>query len=145
MAALVRIFDRLIMGRTGTPRGPLFIGNGLSDSIGDGVTVTKDVQEIAYTYCHRGKASSRHPGPARLSRVTAHGGFKPKPRARSGPGMTPMRVCAETPNASCPGAAAPSSDGPGYREKTLVRSAASIGCRGAAIAGARAAVLSGGL
>lgn len=50
----VRIFDDLIMSRTGTPRGPLFIGNGLSDSIGDGVTVTKDVQELAYTYCHRG-------------------------------------------------------------------------------------------
>jgi hypothetical protein len=32
----------------------LFIGNGLSDSIGDGVTVTQDVQELAYTYCHRG-------------------------------------------------------------------------------------------
>jgi hypothetical protein len=51
---LVRIFDRLMMSRTGTPRGPLFIGNGLSDSIGDGVTVTKDVQELAYTYCRRG-------------------------------------------------------------------------------------------
>ncbi len=50
----VRIFDRLIMSRTGTPRGPLFIGNGLSDPTGDGVTVTKDVQELAYTYCHRG-------------------------------------------------------------------------------------------
>jgi hypothetical protein len=49
----VRIFDESIMGRTGTPRGPLFIGNGLSDSIGDGVTVTKDVQQLAYTYCHR--------------------------------------------------------------------------------------------
>jgi hypothetical protein len=50
----VRIFDRLIMSRSGTPRGPLFIGNGLSDSIGDGVTVTKDAQELAYTYCRRG-------------------------------------------------------------------------------------------
>lgn len=50
----VRIFDDLIMSRSGTPRGPLFIGNGLSDTIGDGVTVTKDVQELAYTYCHRG-------------------------------------------------------------------------------------------
>jgi len=50
----VRIFDDLIMTRAGTPRGPLFIGNGLSDSTGDGVTVTKDVQELAYTYCHRG-------------------------------------------------------------------------------------------
>jgi hypothetical protein len=50
----VRILDRLIMSRTGTPRAPLFIGNGLSDSIGDGVMVTKDVQELAYTYCQRG-------------------------------------------------------------------------------------------
>ncbi len=50
----VRILDRLIMSRTGTPRAPLFIGNGLSDSIGDGVMVTKDVQQLAYTYCRRG-------------------------------------------------------------------------------------------
>jgi hypothetical protein len=49
----VRAFDKQIMSRSGTPRGPLFIGNGLSDSIGDGVTVTQDVQELAYTYCHR--------------------------------------------------------------------------------------------
>jgi Secretory lipase len=52
--AFVRIFNRLIMSRTGTPHEPLLIGNGLADSIGDGVTVTKDVQELAYTYCHRG-------------------------------------------------------------------------------------------
>jgi hypothetical protein len=51
---LAHIFNHLIMSRTGTPRAPLFIGNGLSDSIGDGVMVTKDVQELAYTYCHRG-------------------------------------------------------------------------------------------
>jgi hypothetical protein len=50
----VHIFDDLIMSRAGTPRGPLFIGNDLSDSTGDGVTVTKDVQELAYTYCQRG-------------------------------------------------------------------------------------------
>ena len=50
----VRILDRLIMSRTGTPRAPLFIGNGLSDSIGDGVMVAKDVQELAFTYCQRG-------------------------------------------------------------------------------------------
>lgn len=50
----VRTFDDLIMSRSGTPRGPLFIGNGLSDPTGDGVTVTRDVQELAYTYCHRG-------------------------------------------------------------------------------------------
>ncbi len=56
VAVFARIFDRLIMSRTGTPRAPLFIGNGLSDSIGDGVVVTKDVQELAYTYCQRGVA-----------------------------------------------------------------------------------------
>jgi len=50
----VRIFDDLIMSRSGTPRGPLFIGNGLSDPTGDGVTLTKDVQELAYIYCQRG-------------------------------------------------------------------------------------------
>lgn len=50
---LVRILDDLIMGRSGTPRGPLFIGNGLSDSTGDGVTVTRDVRQLAYTYCQR--------------------------------------------------------------------------------------------
>jgi hypothetical protein len=50
----VGILDRLIMSRTGTPRAPLFIGDGLSDSIGDGVMVTKDVQQLAYTYCRRG-------------------------------------------------------------------------------------------
>jgi hypothetical protein len=48
------ILNHLIMSRTGTPRGPLFIGIGLSDSIGDGVMVEKDVQELASTYCQRG-------------------------------------------------------------------------------------------
>jgi hypothetical protein len=56
----VRIFDDLIMSRAGTPRGPLFIGNGLSDPVGDGVTVTKDVKELAYTYCHRGVPVKLH-------------------------------------------------------------------------------------
>jgi Secretory lipase len=50
----VRILNHLIMSRTGTPRGPLFIGVGLSDSVGDGVMVEKDVQELASTYCQRG-------------------------------------------------------------------------------------------
>ncbi len=51
---LTRILDHLIMGRTGTPRAPLLLVNGLSDSVGDGVTISKDVQELAYTYCQRG-------------------------------------------------------------------------------------------
>ena len=56
----VRVFDHLIMGRTGTPRAPLFIGNGLSDPIGDGVMVIKDVQQLAYTYCQRGVPVELH-------------------------------------------------------------------------------------
>jgi len=50
----VRIFNKLIMSRSDTPRGPQFFGNGLSDLVGEGVTVTKDVQELAYIYCQRG-------------------------------------------------------------------------------------------
>jgi hypothetical protein len=50
----VRILDNLIMSRSGRPRGPHFFGNGLSDSVGDGVTVTKDVLELAYIDCRRG-------------------------------------------------------------------------------------------
>lgn len=60
VAVFARIFDHLIMSRTGTPRAPLFIANGLSDPIGDGVMVTKDVQELAYTYCQRGVPVELH-------------------------------------------------------------------------------------
>jgi hypothetical protein len=56
----VRAFDKQIMSRSGTPRGPLFMGNGLSDAIGDGVTVAKDVQELAYVYCRRGVPVELH-------------------------------------------------------------------------------------
>ncbi len=66
----VDILDRLIMSRTGTPRAPVFIGNGLSDSIGDGVMVTKDVQQLAYTYCRRGVPVEFHLYPG-LSHVQA--------------------------------------------------------------------------
>jgi acetyl esterase/lipase len=60
VAVFARIFDHLIMSRTGTPRAPLLIGNGLSDPIGDGVMVTQDVQELAYTYCQRGVPVELH-------------------------------------------------------------------------------------
>ena len=50
---LARMIDHVIMGRTGTPRGPLFMGVGLSGPTGDGVIVTKDVQGLAHTYCER--------------------------------------------------------------------------------------------
>jgi hypothetical protein len=54
IASVVRITDKLIMSRTGTPKGPLFIGVGDADGTGDGVMVTKDDQELAHTYCQRG-------------------------------------------------------------------------------------------
>ncbi len=60
VAVFARIFDHLIMSRTGTPPAPLFIGNGLSDPTGDGVMVAKDVQELAYTYCQRGVPVELH-------------------------------------------------------------------------------------
>ncbi len=50
---LVRLLDHLIMSRTGTPRAPLFIVNGRSDPVGDGIMVAKDVQQLAHIYCQR--------------------------------------------------------------------------------------------
>ena len=49
-----RVLNRLIMGRSGTPRVPLFIGEGNSDGTGDGVMVFKDVEALAHAYCQRG-------------------------------------------------------------------------------------------
>jgi hypothetical protein len=51
---LVRIGDDLIMSRTGTPKGPLFMGVGNADGTGDGVMVAADVEALAHTYCERG-------------------------------------------------------------------------------------------
>ncbi len=51
---LVRIGDELIMSRTWTPKGPLFMGVGNADGTGDGVMVAADVEALAYTYCQRG-------------------------------------------------------------------------------------------
>jgi Secretory lipase len=50
----VRVVNRLIMGRTGTPKGPLFIGVGNSDGTGDGVMVAGDVEGLAHKYCKEG-------------------------------------------------------------------------------------------
>jgi Secretory lipase len=52
--SFVRLADRLIMSRIGTPKGPLFIGVGNADGTGDGVMVAKDVEALAHTYCQRG-------------------------------------------------------------------------------------------
>lgn len=51
---LVAIGDHMIMSRTGTPRGPLFMGVGDSDGTGDGIMVTADDVGLAHTYCQRG-------------------------------------------------------------------------------------------
>jgi hypothetical protein len=52
--SFVRLTNHLIMSRTGTPKGPLFIGVGDSDGTGDGVMVTKDDEALAHAYCKRG-------------------------------------------------------------------------------------------
>jgi hypothetical protein len=54
VAPVVKISDELIMSRTGTPRGPMFMGVGDADGTGDGVMVTKDDEALAHTYCQRG-------------------------------------------------------------------------------------------
>lgn len=51
---LVAIGDHMIMGRTGTPREPMYIGVGDSDGTGDGIMVTADVRALAHAYCARG-------------------------------------------------------------------------------------------
>jgi Secretory lipase len=51
-----RTINRLIMSRTGTPKGPLFIGVGNQDGTGDGVMIANDDEALAHTYCQRGVA-----------------------------------------------------------------------------------------
>jgi Secretory lipase len=46
--------NHLIMSRTGTPKGPLFIGVGNQDGTGDGVMIANDDEALAHTYCERG-------------------------------------------------------------------------------------------
>ncbi|HEY6522893.1 MAG TPA: lipase family protein, partial [Solirubrobacteraceae bacterium] len=49
-----KTINHLIMGRTGTPTGPLFIGVGNQDGTGDGVMIADDDEALAHTYCERG-------------------------------------------------------------------------------------------
>jgi hypothetical protein len=49
-----KTINRLIMSRTGTPTGPLFIGVGNKDGTGDGVMIANDDEALAHTYCQRG-------------------------------------------------------------------------------------------
>lgn len=61
----VRSVNKLIMGRTGTPSSPMFMGQGSGGQIeataasktygaGDGVMIAGDVRTLARTYCARG-------------------------------------------------------------------------------------------
>ncbi len=52
--ALVKIVNRLIMSRTGTPKEPIMIGVGNADGTGDGVMVAADDEALAHAYCTRG-------------------------------------------------------------------------------------------
>ena len=60
MPVFTQMFNRLVMSRTGTPRGPLLLANGNSDGTGDGVTIAKDVEALAHTYCQRGVSVQFH-------------------------------------------------------------------------------------
>lgn len=51
---ITRIANRLIMGRTGTPKWPVFIATGNADGTGDGVMIARDEEALAHTYCKRG-------------------------------------------------------------------------------------------
>jgi hypothetical protein len=49
-----KLFNDLIMGSVpGHPTEPLLMVAGNSDGTGDGVMIERDVQELAYEYCHR--------------------------------------------------------------------------------------------
>jgi len=52
--AFVNAINHLIMGTSGTPREPLFIGVGNADGTGDDVMVAADDEALAHTYCDRG-------------------------------------------------------------------------------------------
>ncbi|MGN6473373.1 MAG: lipase family protein, partial [Mycobacteriales bacterium] len=46
---------RLIMGSVpGHPTAPFFMAVGNADGTGDGVMVARDVEALAYEYCHQG-------------------------------------------------------------------------------------------
>ncbi len=56
----VRIFNDSIMGRTSRPHEPLLMGVGNADGRGDGVMISKDVQQLAHQYCRRGDDVAYH-------------------------------------------------------------------------------------
>jgi hypothetical protein len=54
----VQALDQLIMGSDGTPKSPVFFGNGEGTKNngwdGDGIMITDDVEALAHEYCNRG-------------------------------------------------------------------------------------------
>jgi hypothetical protein len=54
----VKALDQLIMGSDGTPKSPMFLGNGEGTKNngwdGDGIMITDDVEGLAHEYCSRG-------------------------------------------------------------------------------------------
>lgn len=51
---LVRVINTQIMGTRGTPRAPVFFGNGNADGIGDGIMISADIESLAHQYCRKG-------------------------------------------------------------------------------------------
>ncbi len=51
---LVKVLNTQIMGSRGTPRAPLFLGNGNVDGIGDGIMISADIESLAHQYCQKG-------------------------------------------------------------------------------------------
>ncbi|WP_167473633.1 lipase family protein [Nocardia arthritidis] len=54
--ALAPMIEQTRMGRSGTPKTPLYLGGGNVDGIGDGVMVAGDERALAADYCRRGVA-----------------------------------------------------------------------------------------
>ncbi|WP_354700049.1 hypothetical protein DSM112329_00310 [Paraconexibacter sp. AEG42_29] len=60
----VRAINSQIMGTLGTPKSPVFFGNGNGDGIGDGIMISSDVEALAHQYCGKGVPVhyTRYPG-----------------------------------------------------------------------------------
>jgi hypothetical protein len=60
LPSFVSVGDHMIMGRSGTPNMPMLLGVGNADGTGDGVMISRDVQQLAYEYCRRGVSVQFH-------------------------------------------------------------------------------------
>jgi hypothetical protein len=80
LPSFVSVGDHMIMGRSGTPKMPMLLGVGNADGTGDGVMISRDVQQLAYEYCRRGISVQFHeyPGDAHTAAAVA---FEPEAAA----------------------------------------------------------------